>query len=110
MACHREIGIDVQPGEVPKLLAGFGIEAKDAVLAGAEENLAAGHAGTRFRVTGGRKIPQFLASRRFQAVKLAVGVLVKSFTDIKSAVVQARSGEDGLHVALIVEFPKLLAG
>src|SRR5207245_3891440 len=62
--------------------------------------------GAGFGMTGGLKIPNFLAGFRIQAVELAVEILVESLADIEPAVGEARGRKDRLHVAAVVEFPQ----
>ena len=71
---------------LPELLPGGRVEAVNAVVAGAADDLAIGHRGRRFGVAVRLELPQLLAGGGVDGEQLAVFVRVIAFADEQPAV------------------------
>src|SRR5262249_21277435 len=89
-ADHRRGAVDVDLGVLPFLLAGGGVEAVDAVVAGAKVDAADDDVRARLGVAGGGELPDLLAGVGLQAVELAALVLVVTLADVDAAVGDGR--------------------
>src|SRR5262249_10346587 len=105
VADHGGRRVYVQFRIVPDRLAGLGVEGGEAIVPGADQDIAADGAGTRLGGALRLELPELGALVRVQAVELAIAVLVITLADVEPAVGQAGRREDGFHPAAVVEGP-----
>src|SRR5262249_2193523 len=104
-------GVDVQTLEVPQFLARRGVEAIQAVIAGADEDSALPDHRAGLGMAGRLALPELRALGGIEAVDLAVRILMKALSDVELAIRQAGRGDrHRLHLFVIGERPDQITG